>query len=149
MPYHLRNGLYAHPFEAVACISTMLSVYGAFRLLVYRPQVLDAATSGILSMPKYILWIWVVMGFVGAVVTLIGLGLSIFSRKGRQVEASGLWLMGAMWLTAAVARMALDLAPWEEYLRYWAIGLGCVTRLLMLYEFQGIMDRAPREADTL
>src|SRR5690349_12950200 len=146
MTFSLKHGIYAHPFEAVACISTFLSVYGGLQLLLYHPEYLDNATSGILSLPKWMIWTWVVMGFVGAVLTFCGLAASIFSTKGRSVEESGLWLMGAMWLTAGVARSFLDLNAWVEYSRYLAIAGGCILRLMMINEFHEIMRRARRGA---
>lgn len=135
MIYNLKHGVFAHPFEMVACISTFLSVYGGFQLLVYHPEVLDNATSGILSLPKYLIWIWVVVGFIGAVVTGIGLAMTTWSRKGRFIEASGLWLMGSMWLTAGVARAFLNWDAWVEYTRYFALSVGCIFRLIILYDF--------------
>lgn len=141
MTFSLKHGIYAHPFEFVACVSTFLSVYGGFQLLMYHPEILDAATSGILSLPKYIIWIWVVMGFLGAVATGSGLALSIFSPKGRVLEEQGLWLMGAMWLSAGIARIILDLDAWVEYVRYFAIAGGCIVRLLMLNDFHEIMTK--------
>lgn len=146
MTFSLKHGIYAHPFEFVACVSTFLSVYGAFRLLLYHPEILDQATQGILTVPKYLLWTWVIMGFLGAVATASGLALSIFSPKGRVLEEQGLWLMGAMWLSAGVVRIVLDLDAWVEYLRYFAIAGGCVLRLMMLNDFHEIMTRW-REAE--
>jgi hypothetical protein len=145
MTFSLKHGIYAHPFEFVACVSTFLSVYGAFKLLLYRPEILDNANAGILSLPKYILWTWVIMGFIGAVMTGSGLTMSIFSQKGRVIEESGLWLMGAMWLTAGVARSILDLEAWLEYMRYLAIAGGCALRLMMINDFHEIMSKAWRE----
>lgn len=146
MTFSLKHGIYAHPFEAVACISTILSVYGAFRLLLYHPQVINNATSGILTCPRWMLWAWVVMGFVGAVMTFIGLAASIFSSKGRTVEEQGLWMMGAMWLSAGFARSLLDIGAWVEYLRYFAIAAGCAGRLLQLNDFHEFIKRGWREA---
>lgn len=146
MTFSLKHGIYAHPFEFVACVSTFLSVYGAFQLLLYHPEILDQATQGILTVPKYLLWTWVIMGFLGAVATASGLALSIFSPKGRVLEEQGLWLMGAMWLSAGVVRIVLDLDAWVEYLRYFAIAGGCVLRLMMLNDFHEIMTRW-REAE--
>jgi hypothetical protein len=146
MTFSLKHGIYAHPFEFVACVSTFLSVYGAFQLLLYHPDVLDNATQGILSVPKYLLWVWVVTGFLGAVATASGLALSIFSPKGRVLEEQGLWLMGAMWLSAGVVRAVLDLEAWVEYIRYFAIAGGCILRLMMLNDFHDIMTRW-REAE--
>lgn len=141
MAFSLKHGIYAHPFEMVACISTLLSVYGAFKLLLYQPEILDAATVGILSLPKYILWVWVIMGFLGAGLTAAGLTMSIFSPKGRVLEEQGLWLMGAMWLSAGIARSFLDIDAWIEYARYLAIAIGCILRLMMLNNFHEIMTR--------
>lgn len=141
MLYNLKHGIFAHPFEGVACISTFLSIYGAFKLLLYNPEVLDNATSGILSMPKYILWIWVVVGFIGALVTFVGLTMTTWNEKGRAIEASGLWLMGSMWLTAGVARAGLNLDAWVEYTRYFAIAAGCILRLAILHDFHRIIQR--------
>jgi hypothetical protein len=143
MVYRLRNGLYAHPFEMVACISTFLGVWGAFKLLVHNPEVLDRIEDGILSVPKYILWIWVIVGFFGCVTTALGLAASIFSNKGRVVEAAGLWMMGAMWLSAGVAMIFLDWQAWEQYLRFFSIATACIVRLMMLNDFHSIMSRAP------
>lgn len=139
MPTSLKHGIYAHPFEFVACVSTFLSVYGAFKLLVYHPDILERTPTGILSIPSYILWVWVVMGFIGATLTAIGLAMSIFSPKGRVLEEQGLWLMGAMWLSAGVARSFLDIGAWVEYVRYLSIAAGCIMRLMMLNNFHEIM----------
>lgn len=146
MTFSLKHGIYAHPFEFVACVSTFLSVYGAFDLLLNHPDVLDNATQGILSVPKYLLWTWVVIGFLGAVATAIGLALSIFSPKGRVLEEQGLWLIGAMWLSTGVVRVVLDFGAWVEYVRYFAIAGGCILRLMMLNDFHDIMLRW-REAE--
>lgn len=146
MPYHLRNGIFAHPFELVACISTFLSVWGGFKLLVEQPELLARLEEGILSMPLPVLWVWVIMGFIGAVLTAFGLGMSLYSHLGRTIEAAGLWLMGSMWLSAAVSSMILDWSRWEEYTRFWAIAIGCVLRLLVLSKFQTIMAKIPVEA---
>lgn len=146
MSFSLKHGIYAHPFEMVACVSTFLSVYGAFKLLLYSPEVLDRATAGILSLPKYILWTWVVMGFLGAILTASGLTMSIFSTKGRVLEEQGLWLMGAMWLSAGIARSFLDIGAWLEYVRYLSIAGGCALRLMMLNDFHDIMTKW-REAE--
>lgn len=145
MLFSVKHGIYAHPFEMVACISTFLGVYAAFDLLLYRPEVLDAATSGVLSLPKYILWVWVVMGFLGSVLTAAGLTMSIFSKRGREWEAAGLWLMGAMWLSAGVARTFLDITAWVEYVRYWAIAFGCIIRLMSINNFHEFVKRASKE----
>lgn len=147
MKISIKHGIYAHPFEMVACVSTALSVYAAFQLLLYHPEVLDAADVGILSLPKYILWIWVIMGFLGSVLTASGLTLSIFSTKGRVLEEQGLWLMGAMWLSAGISRSILDWDAWIEYVRYMAIAVGCVLRLMMINDFHHIMQRSWREAN--
>lgn len=149
MIFSLKHGIYAHPFEFVACVSTFLSVYAAFQLLLYHPEILDNADAGMLSLPKYILWIWVVMGFLGAVLTAIGLTMSIFSKRGRVLEEQGLWLMGAMWLSAGIARSFLDLDAWIEYVRYIAIAGGCTLRLMMLNDFHEIMTRSRRGAQGL
>lgn len=146
MTFSLKHGIYAHPFEFVACVSTFLSVYGAFDLLLHHPDVLDNATQGILSVPKYLLWTWVVIGFLGSVATAIGLALSIFSPKGRVLEEQGLWLIGAMWLSTGVVRVVLDFGAWLEYVRYFAIAGGCILRLMMLNDFHDIMLRW-REAE--
>ena len=146
MAFSLKHGLYAHPFEMVACASTFLSVYGAFRLLLYHPEILNNADSGILVLPRFLLWTWVIMGFLGAVITASGLTLSIFSERGRVLEEGGLWMMGAMWLSAGVARAILDLEAWVEYVRYLSIAGGCVVRLMMLNNVHEIMTRW-REAE--
>jgi len=143
--FTLKHGLYAHPFEAVACISTFLSVYGAFQLLLYHPDYINAQTSGILTCPRWMLWAWVVMGFVGAIMTGIGLTASIFSSKGRTIEEQGLWMMGAMWLSAGFARSLLDLDAWVEYVRYFAIAGGCIVRLMQLNDFHEFIKRSWRE----
>ena len=144
MTIYLKHGIYAHPFEFVACVSTFLSVYGAFQLLLYHPEILDAADVGILSLPKYILWIWVCMGCVGALMTGFSLTWSIFSPKGRVLEEAGLWLMGAMWLSAGVARFALDIDAWVEYVRYFAIAGGCAMRLMMINNFHEVVRQMRR-----
>ena len=141
MLYNLKHGIFAHPFEGVACISTFLSVYSGLKLLLYHPEVLDNADSGILSLPKYLIWSWVVLGFIGAVITFVGLTMSTWNEKGRMIESSGLWFMGSMWLTAGVALSFLDLWLWEEYVRYFAIAAGCVLRLAVLHDFHKIMQR--------
>lgn len=143
MPYRLRNGIYAHPFEMIACISTFLAVYSAFKLLVTQRDVLRRLDEGILSMPFGILWTWAIMGFVGCVLTAVGLTMSIYSHRGRTIEGTGLWLMGSMWLSAGVASMALDLWNWVEYIRFWAIAIGCIMRLMVLGRFQAIMRKIP------
>jgi len=145
MTFSLKHGLYAHPFEAVACISTFLSVYGAFQLLLYHPEIINSAESGILTCPTWMLWTWVIMGCVGAIMTGGGLAASIFSPKGRVVEEQGLWLMGAMWLSAGFARSLLDLNAWVEYVRYFAIAAGCAGRLLQLNDFHEFVRRSWRE----
>lgn len=141
MFYNLKHGIFAHPFEGVACISTVLSVYGGFKLLLYHPEVLDRAEFGILSLPKYLIWFWVVLGFIGAVVTFVGLTMSTWNEKGRTIETSGLWMMGSMWLTAGVASAGLDIGRWEEYVRFFAIAVGCALRLAILHDFHKIMHR--------
>lgn len=141
MIYNLKHGIFAHPFEAVACTSTFLSVYGGFKLLLLHPEVLDNAEYGILSLPKYLIWTWVVIGFLGAVITFAGLTMSTWNQKGRAIEASGLWLMGSMWLTAGIAAAMLDLWLWEEYVRYFAIAAGCVFRLVIIHDFHTIIQR--------
>ena len=146
MSFSLKHGIYADPFEFVACVSTFLSVYGAFRLLMYEPEVLANATVGILSLPTYMLWAWVIMGFVGATLAAAGLTMSIFSPKGRVLEEQGLWLMGAMWLSAGVARSFLDIGAWMEYMRYLSIAGGCALRLMMINDFHDIFTRW-REAE--
>ncbi len=145
MTFSIKHGIYAHPFEMVACVSTFLSVYGGFDLLVHHPEYLETIHSGILSLPDGVLWVWIIMGFVGAVMTATGLTLSIFSQKGRAIEEAGLWMMGAMWLSAGVARSFLDLNAWVEYTRYFAIAAGCALRLMMLNDFHDILKRAVRE----
>lgn len=145
MPYHLRNGIYAHPFELVACVSTLLAVWGGGKLLVTQPETLDRLDSGILSMPHLLLWSWIAMGACGAVLTAGGLGMSVYSHKGRAIEATGLWLMGAMWLSSGVALVFLDWMAWEAYVRYFAIAGGCVLRLLVLNQFHAIMTKIPVE----
>lgn len=147
MTFSIKHGIYAHPFEMVACVSTFLSVYGAFKLLLYHPEILDRADVGILVLPKYLLWTWVIMGFLGAVLTASGLTMSIFSQKGRILEEAGLWLMGAMWLSAGISRSFLDIDAWLEYARYLAIAGGCTLRLMMLNNFHDIMRRMWREAE--
>jgi hypothetical protein len=146
--FSLKHGLYAHPFEAVACVSSFLSIYGTFQLLLYHPEILDNATSGILTCPRWMLWTWVVTGFIGAVLTGFGLTASIFSQKGRTVEETGLWLMGAMWLSAGFARSLLDLNAWVEYVRYFAIAAGCVVRLMQLNDFHEFVKRGWRETQS-
>lgn len=146
MSFSLKHGIYAHPFEMVACVSTFLSVYGAFQILLYHPEILHRADAGILVLPRFLLWSWVIMGFLGAIMTASGLTLSIFSEKGRVIEEGGLWMMGAMWLSAGVARSFLDLNAWVEYVRYLAIAGGCILRLMMLNDFHHVMTRW-REAE--
>lgn len=146
MTFSLKHGIYAHPFEMVACISTFLSVYGAMRLLLYSPEAVENATSGILTLPTYLLWTWIVMGFFGAAATAGGLTMSIFSPKGRVLEEQGLWLMGAMWLSAGVTRSIMDLEAWIEYMRYLSIAGGCIIRLMMLNDVHEMMTRW-REAE--
>jgi hypothetical protein len=148
MSFSLKHGIYAHPFEMVACVSTFLSVYGAFKILLYNPEILHRADAGILVLPRFLLWSWVIMGFLGAIMTASGLTLSIFSEKGRVIEEGGLWMMGAMWLSAGVARSFLDLNAWVEYVRYIAIAGGCILRLMMLNDFHHVMTRW-REAERL
>jgi hypothetical protein len=141
MVFSLKHGIYAHPFEMVACVSTFLSVYGAFQILLYHPEILNNATAGILVLPRFLLWTWVIMGFLGAVTTASGLTLSIFSEKGRIIEEGGLWMMGAMWLSAGAARLMLDLDAWVEYVRYFTIAGGCIVRLMMLNDVHSMMTR--------
>lgn len=145
MTFSLKHGIYAHPFEAVACVSTFLSVYAAFQLLLYHPEIVNNAEVGILTCPRWMLWTWVIMGCVGAILTMSGLTASIFSTKGRTVEEQGLWLMGAMWLSAGFARSLLDLNAWLEYIRYFAIAGGCIGRLMQLNDFHEFVRRSWKE----
>lgn len=145
MTFSLKHGIYAHPFEMVACISTFLSVYGAFQLLLYHPDVIANAEAGILTCPRWMLWAWVIMGVVGAIMTAAGLTTSIFSQKGRTIEEQGLWLMGAMWLSAGFARALLDWNAWIEYVRYFSIAAGCIGRLMQINDFHEFVKRSWRE----
>ena len=145
MIFNVKHGIIVHPFEGALCITTVLSVYSGFKLLVHNPEVLDNAESGILSLPKYLIWAWVVIGFIGAIVTFIGLTMTTWDERGRTLEVSGLWLMGSMWLTTGVGSSLLDLWLWEEYIRFFSLAAACILRLIVLHDFHKIMRRRSEE----
>ena len=135
----LRRGVMRHPFELVVCLITFLSIERVISLLVSKPEVLAASENGLLSMAPILLWVWCIMGISGSLLMLIGLTYSVFSARGIDLEAAGLWLAGSMWLSAAFVTMYVEPTLWQQYAQYLVIASGCGIRLIVLSKIRHVI----------
>ena len=141
-----RDGLLHHPFELAVCVMSFLVVWQVNDLLINEKELVRTTNHGFLSLPLGILWLWVFMGFVGTCLIIVGLGMSIFSRRGRAIEATGLWLVAAMWLSAGVSAFAFGPSSFTEYGRYLSMGIACVVRLIALNQLQTALSNLERKS---
>lgn len=141
---NIKDGVLHHPFELSICATSYFLIWTIVDLLVTNRQLLHATEHGFLSLPIFILWVWCVMGTIGTSLIIAGLGMSMFSRAGRAIEAAGLWLVMAMWASVAISVVAFGSSRISEYGSYLAISIACGFRILALNQIQKVLNDVGR-----
>ena len=137
-----RDNVRTRPFQFVICVVSLLYIWSIVHILIEDPGRLSNIESGFLSLPKPVLWCWCCIGSIGSILMVIAFTANVFSEKGHAIEASGLWLSGSMWLSAAVSALIFFPSDWTEYSQYLVITIGFVTRLSVLRQFRHVRSKA-------
>lgn len=141
-----RQNIMTYPFEVVVCALALISIIRVIKVLPHLDSLPDEVRQGLLTMSPVLLWIWMIMGGVGASLMLIGLSMSSFRWVGRLVESVGCWLSFGMWTSIGAADVIYFPHDWLAYVQYFLIGAACLVRILALSRVKTAVIRARREA---
>jgi len=135
----------AHPFELALAVMAILSAIRTGDILARYGSLPHV---GLLAVPAWLLWVWVVIAGVGGCLMLAGLTWGTLRARARAIEAAGVWLTGAVWAVVAVADARFEPSQAWTWGQYAIIAVCSGIRLLALHRVERAITRAHQEADT-
>lgn len=134
----------AHPFELAVSLMAVLTAIRTGDVLTdyeHLPHI------GLLAVPAWLLWLWVVMAGLGGLLMLTGITWGILRARARLLEAAGLWLTASVWAVVAVADFRFEPTAWWTWGQYLAIAGCSLLRLWGLRRVEKAIDRAQAESE--
>lgn len=131
--------LTATPFEYAFALLIMADmVSSGYQIVKLGPEL---PRVGLYSVPSFVLWSWLLFGFLGASGILAGLVWGIFDSRARSLEVAGLWLSASVWVSVLTASIIATPVQWYMWVQFIPLIIGIGLRLAGLSSYEHTVER--------